>query len=255
MVHNRTDAGKKPSLEVFFYWDRMTNAEVKVNGRVLPSLRPQLFAFIPIAEQHTMRLESGEESLAIEYASPSRLYDLSVSAGIGPYLYHIEGSRLAVDKWVPFGTLYAGYFLKESLRVVSFAAFPMSANPYMDVGLYVSTEQFRGIDERFSVNFLLGAHVIGFSSSTSSQWSFSAPQGIEMSFRDFMGWKRQNFSFGGFFYPTINRRSYFNTWIRIGSSSLFWEINYISWQEPVGEADIYTRSIGLSVGFPLFSAL
>ena len=144
--------------------------------------------------------------------------------------------------------------LNESLKVASFWAFPVDKKFQTDVGFYLIAEQFRGVDERLSMNLLLGAHMLQFQGNDRNHYSFSAPQGVEFVVRDCFA-KRKNLSLGGFFYPTISGRSYINTWIRWGSGSLFYELNGISWTEQFEGTQVNSKSVGLSIGFPLFRAL
>jgi hypothetical protein len=134
-----------------------------------------------------------------------------------------------------------------------FSAFPIRKSPEVDTGVYVIVEQFRGIDERVTLNLLLGAHALSFRHQGEYLNRMSAPQGVEMSFRDCL-LRTQNLTLGGFFYPRIEGRSYVNTWIRYGNSKFFTEFNFINWQEPVTNGSFSVKSAGLSIGFPLFRA-
>lgn len=62
----------------------------------------------------------------------------------------------------PFATLYASYFFNDALKVAVFGALPIRANPEVDFGSYLVLEQFRGVDERISLNLLLGAHLFSY---------------------------------------------------------------------------------------------
>jgi hypothetical protein len=77
---------------------------------------------------------------------------------------------------------------------------------------------------------------------------------VELGFRDFI-LKGENLTLGSFFYPLIADRSYINTWLRFGSGKLFYEFNFIQWQEPISGGSFGAKSAGLSIGFPLLRAL
>jgi hypothetical protein len=198
------------------------------------------------SESGVDHLEKGGDSFDLRIPLPERFHPFWVSLGIGPY------SHQNVVRAFP--TIYAGYYLSEGMKIASFSAFPIRSRPEVDTGLYLVSEQFRGIDERITFNLLLGAHVLSFHSGGKHYAKVSAPQGIEIGFRDFL-FRNQNFTFGGFFYPLISDRSYVNSWIRFGNSKLFYEFNFISWQEPTDTGSFTCKSAGVSIGFPLFRAL
>lgn len=185
------------------------------------------------------------DSFELEASVAPLFHHLGLSAGVGPY-----SSRNVVK---PFVTIYGSYFFNDALKIATFAALPIRPSPEIDWGGYLVMEQFRGVDERISLNLLLGAHLLSYVSSTGERTnSVSGPQGIELIFRDLFC-KNMNFMFGGFFYPKINERSYLNAWVRYGTNSIFAELNFIEWQEP--NPYFYSKSFGLSIGFPLFRAL
>jgi hypothetical protein len=191
-------------------------------------------------------LSKGGESMTLVAPLPDRFRPLSVSLGLGPYS-HMEVLR-------PFATVYAAYLFNDALKMALFSAFPIRKSPEVDTGVYVIVEQFRGIDERVTLNLLLGAHALSFRSEGEYLHRMSAPQGVEMSFRDCL-LRTQNLTLGGFFYPKIEGRSYVNAWLRYGNSKFFTEFNFITWQEPVSTGTFSVKSAGLSIGFPLFRAL
>jgi hypothetical protein len=140
------------------------------------------------------------------------------------------------------------------MKIASFTAVPVKPSPEIDTGIYLVLEQFRGLDDRIGMNFLLGAHALSFTSRGVRDTRWSAPQGIELGFRDFL-LRGENLTVGSFFYPLIADRSYINTWIRFGSGRVFYEFNFIQWQEPIAGGSFGAKSAGLSIGFPLFRAL
>jgi hypothetical protein len=239
-------AGYSNKLDLDFYWLMEDGPEfVQINGR--PVTLSDGVSSTVVADHRTQTLifKRGEDEVELEVNVPSRFHPLGVSLGIGPY------SHKNVVRAFP--TLYASYFFNEQLKAVFFGWAPIQANPEIDLGLYLVAEQFRGLDERLLVNLLLGSHTLSFLDGGTRRFAFSAPQGIELIFRDTFA-KGKHFMLGGFFYPLIQERSYVNTWVRYGGST-FLEINFIQWQEPLRAGGTYgAKSFGLSLGFPLFRA-
>jgi hypothetical protein len=73
------------------------------------------------------------------------------------------------------------------------------------------------------------------------------PQGVEIIYRDF-GKIRQNLSVGGFVFPSIDDKAYYNVWARWGNSKLFGEINYILWSESLSGQKYRSSSLGITLG-------
>ncbi|MBL7716301.1 MAG: hypothetical protein JNL01_12620 [Bdellovibrionales bacterium] len=241
--NNTNEAGTKPAVLVTVLWEN------EVEGKLIQATfdsenRKQVFGS---GEQKCARPDCkvSQDSFEIEVPIQPTFHHLGVSAGVGPY------DNRGLTK--AFVTIYGSYFLNDAFKVATFGAFPVRGNPEIDWGMYLVMEQFRGIDERISLNLLLGAHLLSYVPAVGTRAnSVSGPQGVELIFRDLF-LDRMNFTFGGFFYPKINERSYVNTWIRYGSPQFFLEFNYIDWTEP--SPAFHSRSVGLSVGFPLFRVL
>jgi hypothetical protein len=140
--------------------------------------------------------------------------------------------------------------MTETVRAVAFNATAIHSSFFTDQGFYLLIEQFRVLDQRFSLNLLLGAHAIAFAREKNVYARFGAPQGVEMVYRDFIS-RYYNLSMGGFVYPPIQGKSYYNLWLRWGTRGLFGEINYLAWREPFGSESLTTSSVGISLGFPL----
>jgi len=190
-------------------------------------------------------MSNGSDSVELEASIVPVFHHLGFSLGVGPYSNRNEE--------VAFTTLYASYFFSDALKIASFGAMPIRANPELDLGMYLVIEEFRGMDERVSLNLLLGAHMLSYQAATGGRNnSFGGPQGVELTFRDLFA-RNMSFSTGGFFYPNINGVSYVNTWVRYGSSQYFLELNFIEWQEPT--PSFYSKSFGVSLGLPLFRVL
>lgn len=246
--------GMKLNLEVYWEMERAAGSPaapgtVTVN-EVPVELEDGLTTSIAIdskTQKFSLKRGVGEaaDEFEFEIHVPERFHPLGVALGLGPYSHRNELR--------PFATVYASYFFNDAMKLALFGALPIKSQPETDIGMYLVAEQFRGFDEHMVVNLLLGAHALSFNAFGASYFRFSAPQGIELSFKDFLG-VRKNITFGGFFYPNISNRSYINTWVRYGGST-FLELNFIQWQEPVGDETFEVKSFGLSIGFPLFRAL
>jgi hypothetical protein len=133
---------------------------------------------------------------------------------------------------------------------VAFNATAVHSAYNTDFGIYLSQESLKTLDRRISVNVMLGAHFFGYKASNQNMFQFGAPQGFEIVFRDFAQ-KSRNLTFGSFIYPLIDGKEYYNTWVRWGTGSVFAELNYIGWREPLENGErAFSRSVGISVGMP-----
>lgn len=246
-VHPAQDSGYVMRVDLEIRWETESGVRtLRLNGVDSESADSVTHLVSFHHRSGSYRLEKGGDVVEIRVPVSERFHPLWVSLGIGPY------SHQNVVRAFP--TIYAGYYFSEGMKLASFSAFPIRAKPEVDTGLYLVSEQFRGIDERINFNLLLGAHVLSFHSGGKHYARMSAPQGIEIGFRDFL-FRHQNFTFGGFFYPLISNRSYINSWIRFGNGNLFYEFNFINWQEPTDTGIFTGKSAGVSIGFPLFRAL
>ncbi|MBS1960138.1 MAG: hypothetical protein JST80_11745 [Bdellovibrionales bacterium] len=258
-IHPATDHANGVKLDIDVYWEMEGSpGTIQVNNQTI-DLTDGLTASIATDSKTPnfsfSRGKENPETFELEVHLPERFHPLSVALGLGPYSHQNQTRAYA--------TLYASYYFNEAMKLAAFGAFPVRADPEVDLGLYFIAEQARALDERLILNLLLGFHTLSFvpgagpaaisGGGLDRRFSFSAPQGIELIFRDFLA-KRQNLSYGLFYYPTINNRAYFNSWLRYGSST-FLELNFIQWQEPVGNDTFGAKSFGLSIGFPLFRIL
>ena len=232
-VNNSGTLGTKPVVLITVLWE----------GEKTSS-----FQQIDFDSEHPVHsFQNGQDSFELQASVAPVFHNLGVSFGIGPY----SSNNSFGNKNVAFATLYASYYFNDALKMAAFGALPIRARPELDFGTYLVMEQFRGVDERISLNLLLGAHLLSYVSPIDGQRvnAMSGPQGVELTFRDLF-FDRANFVIGGFFYPELNQRSYVNTWVRYGFGPYFAELNFIEWKEPTPY--FYSKSFGLSVGFPLF---
>ena len=243
--------GRTSSLEAWVFWDGV-GQDLLVGGARAPSASASVWPLRLRSEPGAIQLAvpGGGDEMTLRYSVADSFHLGSLGLGVGPYWDHYSGNGEENSTAAPVVTLYGSYFVTEELRLVSFGAATLDNHFTTDFGLYVSTEYTRFLDRRFVVNLLLGAHAIGFASQGQYYLRVGVPQGVELSFTDFLA-KGRNLTGGFFLYPLINGVSYYNIWLRWGSPRLFGEFNFISWDEPLGSRNIHSDSAGFSVGFPL----
>lgn len=252
MVRTRAADGEVPTLEVYLHWEGAVGP-VSSQGTPVEPLVDGLWVLRLGPDHSVISLKSaGGQELELKFFLPKRLSYASLGFGIGPYGYRFDDSRGSLDKLAPIATIYGSFFLTEGSRMVFFDAFAPGSRWFNDMGFYFNNESSRALDDRLSFNLLLGFHVIGFKSASSVAYRLGVPQGFEMIFRDVLR-PRWNTGIGGFFYPPIAGKSYYNAWVRYGTSSIFAELNYIAWSEVGVESErVYSRSLGISIGGPIF---
>lgn len=254
LLQAQSDAGAKPVLGVLLYWEtRDARDLIDRDADRSPSRYKQIAEVKITADTPLLYLNKGDQRIAIHSHLASVFHRFLVNGGLGPYLNQFKGATTVYSKWDPYGTLYLAYLLSETKKIASFWALPLGTTFQVDIGLYYITEQFRIFDERLTANLLLGAHLISYRDSDQINTTVIVPQGLELNYRDFLG-RGENLSVGAFFYPSVGGKAYTNTWIRLGLSKFFAEMNYISWMDSSEGFSVNSKSIGLSVGFPLLRA-
>jgi hypothetical protein len=251
LVHVQGEKYPTTSLEMFVYWDGAGNT-LKVNGNNISESSDGIWP-LRVRSGGPVTLTSAGGSVSIAYGIPERDRYAFLGLGIGPYTYKFETTKGTINSVIPLTTIYASYFITEYFRLVAFDATAIYNQWYTDFGLYMYTMSLRTLDNRLTMSLLLGAHTLVFPANGQTYVRPSAPQGIEFIYRDAFK-KAHNISLGAFLYPQISGRSYSNIWLRWGSSSLFVELNYLSWREKIGVPDeepVYTKSVGISVGIPI----
>jgi hypothetical protein len=251
MVRSALKGHDLPSLEVYVHWDGAP-LPLKFQNDPVEPMAPGVWVFRLGPQRTQIQVENARgQKLAIQFSVPQRLSYASLGLGVGPYSYFREDPGFSLSRVQPLTTFYGSYFLTEHSRMVFFDAYAPGQRWYNDFGVYFNNETSRALDDRLSVNVLLGFHIIGFRATSGVAFRFGVPQGFEMIFRDaFL--PRYSASIGGFFYPPIGGKSYYNTWIRYGTTQLFAEINYIQWSElGLQDEPVFTRTVGLCVGAPL----
>lgn len=235
------------SLEMLVFWSGV--GAVKINGIAAAAASPALWALRLRSEPGQLTLQGGDRTLNLRYSLADRLRLGSLGLGIGPYQYTFQSAN-EDTRGTPFLlTLYGSYFITESMRLVAFDATVLNSKFDTDFGVYLNTEYARLLDRRIALYLMLGGHSVGFKSGSDYFFKFGLPQGLEVIVSDVLK-RGYNLSLGGFLYPKIGGRSYYNLWLRWGGR-IFGELNYISWRELIQERDYYSRSVGFSLGFPI----
>lgn len=247
-----TEAGpgnRTGSLELYTYWDNVGDV-IQVGGVSTPSTSPSLWPLRVRAKPGRTELSANGRKIKLSYYAPDAFKHFFIGAGLGPYEYKFFGGGRDTVGVAPVLTIYASLFITESIRLVAFDATAISRSYYTDLGVYLSTESAKILDNRLSVNLLLGGHVIWFESEGKGVQRFGAPQGFEFNFRDAFV-RGYNFGAGAFIYPLINDKAYSNVWLRWGTRGYFGEVNYIGWKERAEDRQIYSRSFGVCFGVPI----
>lgn len=248
LIYDRSSEAMSSILEVRVLWSG--TQRLAMNGVELTGAGSSVWTLRLRSQpgRVELRSDSGKADLSYRVADRARLG--FVGLGLGPYLYAVDTPGLVVDTVAPVLTLYGSYLLNETTRVVVFDAISIHRHFFTDFGLYLNYESARLFDRRLSLNFLLGGHALIFRAPGGTYTRLGLPQGVELIYRDAFR-RSHNLGLGAFVFPEIAGKAYYNTWIRWGSPALFGEFNYIAWREELGSDRIFSRSVGLTLGFPL----
>lgn len=255
----RSQGSLTSSLEIFVFWDSVgevidvDGVETRSSGasiwRLRASYRPGAIV---------LRARGQERGMKVHYAIPERPHKGSLGVGVGPYvdLYDVNGNEKFFVE--PLVTFYGSYQVSPSSRLVAFNATPLRKESYTDTGFYLVRRTSETLDRRVTFNVFLGAHLLFYETDGRIRSDFSAPQGLEVLFRD-AGEPGYNFLLGALINPGIGDRSYYNAWLRWGNAKAFVELNYLGWSQTYVvqglEREVTLRSFGVSVGFPLIRFL
>ena len=253
MIHVKGSQYQTSSLEILMVLDNVGQS-IRIGGVETPSISPSLWTFRLKPSPAPVVFKAGAQVFSLRYFIPEKDHFAFIGAGLGPYAYTVETSDASVHTYAPILTLYASYFLSETFRLVAFDATSLHGQFLTDFGMYTSSEYFRILDRRVSINLMLGGHAAVFKAGGTTNFKMSLPQGFEILFRDF-GAPGYNLGMGSFLYPTISDTSYYNVWLRWGTRGYFAEFNYIELGEPLGTKNYYSRSLGVTFGLPLFRFL
>lgn len=223
---------------------------VAMDGMSIPPHAPEIYNIQLGAERPSVKLTAGSETLHVQAHIPKHPHLGAFGAGIGPYLYHYDGGSLKADGVTTLATLYASMHLDDKNRFAVFHASPLHETIWGDTGFYLITEQIRDVDQRLSVNFLLGGQIQNFRRGSTHYLRLSGPQGIEITFKDLFK-KGTLATTGMFFYPFVGGASYYDVWVRWGQPSLFAEVNWISWRQTIQDKMVTASAFGLSIGTTL----
>ncbi|MEY4615247.1 MAG: hypothetical protein RJB66_207 [Pseudomonadota bacterium] len=242
---------RKSTLEMYVFWENPEGGQ-KVradNLEIKPSL-PLIYTPRLNSSPGKIVLSRSEgQELIIDYALSERHTLGFLGLGIGPYFGDFSAEGEYDYGWSPLLTLYGSVFISEGLRFVAFDATSISNRLWTDFGLYLSTENAKMFDQRMTMNLLFGGHFVGFQAEGKVHVAPSFPQGFEFIYTD--AFKRgHNMSLGGFIYPEINGRSYYNLWWRWGGR-VFGEINYLAAKETINNQSVSSKSLGVTFGFPI----
>ncbi len=244
---------RSPTLELYMLWDHV-GSSIEVNGIPSGDKPPGLFTHRVGARPGHVVLAVRKHVLELGYFVPDPLHAAFVGAGLGPALYALEGPGTNVRTVLPLLTLYAGYSFDPTTRLVYFSAIAAHRRGYIGQGLYLWFEQFRALDDRLSMNVLLGANLLVYRRGKGVVARVNAPQGVEFIVRDFAAINR-NLTVGAFLYPDIGDSGYYDGWLRWGSPRFFGELNFLYWREPHSTGSTRSRTLGLSFGMPLLRFL
>jgi hypothetical protein len=248
-IREKREGRDLAALDLWLFWDGEDDF-LRVNGVKVPAVAPSVFRLELRPESAPLIVTTREgETYEITYAVPPEMSLGFVGLGLGPYLYRLSGEGTEVSSTAAVITIYGSYQLGESVRLTAFNATTVHRNFSTDTGLYVKTDSFRFFDQRIAVYLMFGANVVGFNFDSGTRFRGGAPQGFEAVVRDFIK-PNHSLTAGAFVYPPIDGKSYYNAWLRFGSPKFFGELNYIAIRNRFDDRPVYTRSAGISVGFP-----
>lgn len=256
-----SEGHRTSSLELVVFWDGV-GGTIGIDGVDTPSGGASVWSIRASSSPGSVSLRAGDHAVTLQYRVPSQPRHGFVGLGLGPYYDSFRDSGIDTQRAhrvEPLATAYGSFVLSPTSRLVAFNATPMRKGAYSDTGLYLQRKTSETLDRRVVFNVFLGAHLLYFQARGKPFFRPSAPQGVEVMVRD-VGPRGRNLTLGGLVNPGIGGRSYYNGWLRWGSSRLFLELNYIGWNEraidPSTAGDtIDLKSFGLSLGGQLFRFL
>lgn len=250
LIRNEALEGLSGTLDVLFWIDGAGD-KIQVDGISVGAESPSIFRLRIDPDSPPLRIDTDAgESFEMIARVPKRVNRGFFGLGIGPYRYRLQAENTAISTTAGVVTIYGSYHLTESVRLTAFNATTLHKNFFTDTGFYVKSNSARFFDQRITVYLMLGANMVGFRYSGKTRLKGGAPQGFEAVCPDFLH-RNRTLTFGAFIYPPIDGKSYYNTWFRYGGSSFFGEMNYLSIRDRFDERSVASRSLGVSVGFPL----
>lgn len=190
-------------------------------------------------------------NVSVSAKLPARLNRLKIAGGLGPYFVTstYKNDTKGPDA-VPSYMLYGKFEISETSSLKAFDALVYNDNSlFNNSGLYFSYDLAQVFDGQVILGALLGFQGLNyrFDAGYPSEFELIYPQGFELTYNHAFGIQNYYLSYGMFVSTT--QELYRNIWLRYGSS-VFYELNYITWGNDVAEIEMW----GLSIGFPLFKA-
>ena len=190
-------------------------------------------------------------NVSVSAKLPARLNRLKIAGGLGPYFFtSTYKSDTKGPDTAPSYMLYGKYELSETSSLKAFDALVFDDKSlFNNSGLYFSYDLAQVFDGQVILGALLGFQGLNYryDSGYPSEFEVIYPQGFELTYNHAFGVQNYYLSYGMFISTT--QELYRNIWLRYGSS-VFYELNYITWGNDVAEIEMW----GLSIGFPLFKA-
>lgn len=216
------------------------------------SLPPFVTNFIDAGVVETKLVDSFNkvESIKVTTKFDNQYHRLNLALGLGAYSFlSIQGEDTTGEKITSPLFLYGNYTLNLETSIRLFNAFAYASDSYFNnAGLYIAYDVAKIFDSRIVVTPLFGFQLVTHSHKEGpSKTQELFPQGFELVYKHAFGKKNYVLGFGTFI-STSSDDEYQNTWIRYGKKTFF-ELNYLSWKED----DRYTKTWGLSLGFPIGS--
>lgn len=190
-------------------------------------------------------------NLTVSAKLPQRLHRLKLAGGFGPYSYTkgYQSEKKGPDI-APSYMLYGKFELSETSSFKAFDALVYDDKSlFNNSGLYFSYDLAQVYDGQIILGALLGFQGLHFRFDNGYPTEFEViyPQGFELTYYHPFGLQNRYLSYGTFLSTT--KEVYRNAWLRFGSS-VFYELNYITWGSEKSEIEMW----GLSIGFPIFKA-
>jgi len=235
---------EKPMLQVYFALS---------DYKILDRSAPPYIVTLNSNSTSTISIINSEEEVkefTIKATLPARFKRLKFAFGIGPYSYITQNKLTETDEGLPMAyMLYGKYDINPSTSIKLFDAFITKKTTFNNSGMYLSNDIAKLLDNRVTINTLLGFQGLYFKPEGDEPTANSMifPQGIEVTYHHPFDLDNYQLVFGAFL-STASDLTYTNIWVRFGKR-VFWELNYIDW----GDTTHYLRTYGLSVGFPLAS--
>ncbi len=193
-----------------------------------------------------------KKELKISYKMRERKKRLNLALGLGPYQFSFLQEDFEKEVVISPIMLYGNVYLvdEHSFRMFDFFAYNESMF-FNNMGLYYAYTMAAAFDGLIKITPLIGLQGINVRNDFKKE-TFSdliGPQGFEVTWHHSFG--IENYLVGvGMFLSPGQGTDYKNVWIRWGKG-FFWELNFLSYRKE--KKEIYTKSWGLSVGFPIGS--